>query len=68
MFHYTVEIEREDDGRWIAEAPQLPGALVYGDTEEEAVARVALMIREKFRLDLGIDAAALVRLTFVRCN
>ena len=26
----TIEIEREDDGRWLAEVPQLPGVLVYG--------------------------------------
>lgn len=32
----TLEIEREDDGRWIAEVPELPGVMVYGVTEEEA--------------------------------
>jgi predicted RNase H-like HicB family nuclease len=31
-----TEIERETDGRWIAEIPQVPGALAYGDTIEEA--------------------------------
>jgi predicted RNase H-like HicB family nuclease len=31
-----IEIEREDDGRWIAEVPQLPGVLVYGTNEAEA--------------------------------
>jgi predicted RNase H-like HicB family nuclease len=35
----TIETEREDDGRWIAEVPELPGALAYGTTEEEAAAR-----------------------------
>ena len=41
-----IEIEREDDGRWIAELPELPGVMVYGDTEEQAVAKVeALALR-----------------------
>lgn len=35
-----IEIEREDDGRWLAEIPDLPGVLAYGDTEAEAVERV----------------------------
>jgi len=33
-----VEIEREDDGRWIAEIPELPGVMSYGQTREQAVA------------------------------
>jgi predicted RNase H-like HicB family nuclease len=41
-----IEIEREDDGRWIAEVPALPGVLSYGATEVEAQARVkALALR-----------------------
>ncbi len=36
---YHVEIEQEEDGRWIAEVPQLPGVLVYGATREEAIRR-----------------------------
>jgi len=31
-----IELEREADGRWIAEVPELPGVLVYGATEAEA--------------------------------
>ena len=31
-----VEFEREDDGRWIAEIPTLPGAMTYGISQEEA--------------------------------
>jgi predicted RNase H-like HicB family nuclease len=37
---FTVETEQESDGRWIAEVPQIPGAMSYGSTREEAVARV----------------------------
>ena len=37
--NFSIEYEREDDGRWIAEIPELPGALAYGNTPEEAMAR-----------------------------
>ena len=41
-----IETEREDDGRWIAEVPELPGVMVYGETRQQAVARVeALALR-----------------------
>lgn len=41
-----IEIEREEDGRWIAEVFDLPGVLAYGKTREEAVAKVeALALR-----------------------
>ena len=38
--HLKIETEREEDGRWIAELPDLPGAMAYGDTRENAVANV----------------------------
>jgi len=42
----AIETEQEEDGRWIAEIPDIPGAMVYGQTREEAVARVkALALR-----------------------
>ena len=41
-----IEIEREDDGRWIAEVPDLSGVMVYGATRQEAIARAqALALR-----------------------
>ena len=41
-----IEIECEDDGRWIAEVPDLPGVLAYGSTRERAVANAeALALR-----------------------
>ncbi len=36
---FQFEIEREDDGRWIAEIPEVPGAMAYGDSQEEAKAK-----------------------------
>ena len=42
----TVELELEQDGRWIAEVPELPGTLVYGSTREDALASAqALALR-----------------------
>lgn len=35
-----IEIEREDDGRWIAEVEDLAGVMVYGETREEAIKKV----------------------------
>ena len=35
--HLCIEIDREDDGRWIAEALELPGVMTYGATPEEAI-------------------------------
>ncbi len=35
-----IEIDREDDGRWIAEVPDLPGVLVYAQSKEEAISKV----------------------------
>ena len=43
---FTIELEREDDGRWIAELLALPGVLCYARDRDEAVARVqALALR-----------------------
>ena len=40
MITFKVEIEREDDGRWLAEVVELPGALAYGEIEEAVLSRV----------------------------
>jgi predicted RNase H-like HicB family nuclease len=36
MARIEIELEQEDDGRWIAEIPALPGVMVYGGSQEEA--------------------------------
>jgi len=42
----NIELEREEDGRWIAEVTGLPGTMVYGQTRAEALAKVeALALR-----------------------
>lgn len=35
-----IEIEREDDGRWLAEVPDLAGVMAYGTARDEAVSKV----------------------------
>lgn len=41
-----IEIDREDDGRWIADVPALPGVMVYGSSRDEATTKVrALALR-----------------------
>lgn len=41
-----IEIEREEDGRWIAEIPELPGVMVYGETRDQAISKAqALALR-----------------------
>ncbi|MSP01289.1 MAG: type II toxin-antitoxin system HicB family antitoxin [Acetobacteraceae bacterium] len=39
----SIEVEREDDGRWIGEVAALPGVLAYGTTEAEARAKTAAL-------------------------
>jgi len=43
---FSIELDREIDGRWIAEVVELPGVLAYGATQEQAIAQVqALALR-----------------------
>lgn len=43
---FLIELDREADGRWVAEVPTLPGVLCYGADRDEAIARVqALALR-----------------------
>ena len=37
----AIELEQEDDGRWIAEIDELDGVLAYGETKEEAIRKVS---------------------------
>ena len=41
-----IEIEREDDGRWIASVPSLPGVMAYGNTKAEAIRAVKKLAHE----------------------
>jgi predicted RNase H-like HicB family nuclease len=52
-----VDVEREDDGRWIGELTDLPGVLCYGGTRDEAVAKAKALAARVLadRLDHGED-------------
>lgn len=41
--NFAIESELEDDGRWLAEVPQLPGVLAYGATRDEAMAKAQVL-------------------------
>lgn len=41
--NFTLECERESDGRWLAEVPELPGVLAYGASADEAMAKAELL-------------------------
>ncbi len=41
--NFTLECEQEDDGRWLAEVVELPGALAYGVTQDEAMAKAEVL-------------------------
>jgi predicted RNase H-like HicB family nuclease len=40
---FEIECEREEDGRWLAEVPQLPGVLAYGSSADEAMAKAEIL-------------------------
>jgi predicted RNase H-like HicB family nuclease len=46
MVSMTIELEREDDGRWIADFLAIPGAMVYGATIAEALENLATLLAE----------------------
>ena len=64
--NFKIEIECEDDGRWIAEVPDLPGVMTYAKSKDEAMAHVqALALRVLAnRLDNAEAAPNLVGVTF----
>lgn len=46
----TIEVEQEEDGRWLAEVPELPGVLTYGQTRQEAISRAQCSLSEFSRI------------------
>lgn len=63
---FRVDVEFEEDGRWLAEVPELPGVLAYGATAPEAQARVqALALRVVAdRLEHGEAGQELIDISF----
>ena len=63
---YTVEVEREVDGRWIADVPSLPGVMTYGATYDEAVRKCTMLALRVIaeRLESGEAKAEPFEITF----
>lgn len=63
---FTVELEQETDGRWIADVQEIPGAMVYGTTRELALAKAeALALRVVAdQLEAGEKAPGLTSVAF----
>jgi len=38
--NFKIELDREEDGRWMAEVPDLPGVMTYGKSRKDAIAHV----------------------------
>ena len=64
--HFSIEYEQEEDGRWLAEVIELPGAMAYGATASEAMAKAeALALRVLAeRLDCGEHKPEPITITF----
>jgi predicted RNase H-like HicB family nuclease len=43
LMPFAIEVEQDDDERWLSEIPALPGVLAYGQTREEAIARAQVL-------------------------
>ncbi len=39
----SIEVEQEDDGRWLADIPELAGVLCYGTTRQEAIEKAQVL-------------------------
>ena len=64
---FHIEYEREKDGRWLAEVPEIPGVLVYGATSDEAMAKaetLALRVLAE-RIECGGNRPMAIRIGFV---
>jgi len=62
----TIELDQEDDGRWIAEVIDIPGALAYGASPEQAKAKakaIALRVLAD-QLEHGETTADLSSISF----
>lgn len=59
-----IEIDREEDGRWIADIPELPGVMVYGATREEAISKVEALALHTIadRLEHGEKIPAIAKI------
>ncbi len=66
MITFKVEVEQEEDGRWLAEVLELPGVLAYGHSQDAALSKVqALALRVVAeRLEHGEAGPQLLSISF----
>jgi len=66
LITFKIEVEREEDGRWLAEVVELPGVMAYGDDQDAAVSKVqALALRViAERLEHGEAGPELLSISF----
>ncbi|EIC30708.1 MULTISPECIES: type II toxin-antitoxin system HicB family antitoxin [Methylomicrobium] len=65
--NFHIEYEREADGRWLAEVPELPGVLTYGVSANEAMAKaetLALRVLAE-RIEIGESQPVPISIEFV---
>jgi predicted RNase H-like HicB family nuclease len=64
--NFSIEYEREEDGRWLAEVPQLPGVLAYGASADEAMAKAEVLALRALaeRLEHGESAPQSITISF----
>jgi predicted RNase H-like HicB family nuclease len=62
----SIELDREDDGRWIAEALELPGVMTYGATREDAISNTERLAIEVIadRIKHGEMPASVLNVSF----
>ena len=63
--NFTIQNEQEDDGRWLAEVPELPGVMAYGATADEAMSKVEVLALRVIadRLEHGESRAVSIQIT-----
>lgn len=63
---FTVETEREEGGRWIAEVNELPGVMKYGQTRDEAIAQAEALAQRVMadRIEHGEHPVEPIQITF----
>ncbi len=60
----TLETEQEDDGRWLAEVPEIAGAMAYGATRSAAMARAEALALRALAERLEHDEAKPISIQF----
>ena len=64
--NFHIEYEREADGRWIAEVPEIPGVLTYGATAEEAMGKAETLALRALadRIEMGDNRPMPINIMF----